>query len=261
MLLYKMKLIKITSLSFLFIFVILFSNTAFAQGLGENNFNDTTLGQLASINLHDHYLNFIQRQSELYSGREYIGFKEAAKGHQFLHSDLWQSANIVFDGFLYKDIDTRFDIYEQLVLIKHFDENGRMVSIVPDQKKIKSFTIYDKFYLNMDFLDTVKNSSKVGFLQVIYNGDIKVLAKREKNTVNSSLSNLYKEFREKERYFILKDNELYKISSKRAFLKVVPEYKKPLKKFARKRRMFFSDNKARFLKDMIEQYEFLKDNE
>ncbi len=248
-----MKIVLIVS-----IYVVIFhlKSPVFAQDSRLSN-NKDTLVQLASDNLHNHYLNFIKRQSELYSGRQFIGYKEVIKGHQFLFSKLWQPADIVYDNFLYKDVDSRFDIYNQELVIKHFDESGSMESIVPDQMKIKSFTIYDKYFLNMDLIDTLVNSSKLGYLQVVYNGEMIVLSKK----VKKALSGVNKEFNEKERYFIVKNNILYKVNNKRAFLKLVPQYKKPLKKFVRNRKLYFNENPSYFLQQMSKQYELLKANE
>ena len=223
--------------------------------------SDSTIRALAYEYTSNQYFKFLQRQAQLYSGREYLEFEIAIDGHQYLYSKLWESAYIKFEDLLYKNIDARYDLYRDLLIIKHFDESGRMVSIIPDQNLVKGFLIYGEHYIRIDPTDSIINTpQKAGFYHVIYDGKIPVLAKKIKNMNSSSTTTVSKEFVEKDRHFLIKEQELHLITGKGSLWKLFPEHKKDLKKFARKSGIYFAKEKGFFLTRVIKKYEMLTAN-
>ncbi|MFW5760414.1 MAG: hypothetical protein ACOCXH_05490 [Cyclobacteriaceae bacterium] len=219
---------------------------------------DTTLLTKAQEFTTEQYFQLIQRQAQLYSGPEYVEFETAIDGHQYLYSELWEKANIQFDHLLYKSIDARYDLYRDWLIIKHFDESGRMVSIVPDQDLIKGFSMHGEQFIRIELLDSIQNASgKTGYFHVIYNGKCTILSKKIKNLIASFSNNTSKEFSEKERFFLIKDDVLHQISGRKSLLKLFPEHKKELRRFARRNDLYFSREKENFLLQVIKEYEML----
>lgn len=245
---------------FLLLSALLFHNCILqAQNITVSS--DSTLRETAIRNTTDQYLQYMQRQAQLYSGREYVEFDFAIEGHQYLNSKLWEKANIEFGDLLYKQIDARYDLYRDLLIIKHFNEAGRMVSIVPDQEKIKYFNIYGNNYIRLASIDTLQEDPQIrGYYHVIYAGKYPILRKERKNLISSSTSDARKGFNEKYRYYLIKDNVIHHIRGKGSLWKLFPEYKKELKRYARRNRFYFAQEKGYYLSQVVKKYEMLTAN-
>lgn len=244
-----------------FLFFLLFFSYEYLLSQVNITSADSSLKQLAYEYTRDQYVDFMQRQAQLYSGSEYPRLESAIDGHQFLYSRLWEEADIRFGQLMYKNVDARYDLFRDLLIIKHFDQSGRMVSIIPDQDMVQSFHIHGEYFIRLDGLDSLLETPKSGvFYHVIKSGRYPVLSKKIKIVTNSTSASMSKEFREKFRYYIIKDNIVHPIRGRGSFLKLFPEYKKELKRFARDSGLYFSRHKELFLIRVTDRYETMTAN-
>ena len=95
-----------------------------------------------------------------------------------------------------------------------------------------------------------------GFYDLLYDGNVKILAKRRK-TISEDLSHqvLKVSFNEKNNYYLFRDNRYYSIKSKGSLLKVLKDKRKELNQFANKRKAEFNLNKELGFVKLAEHYD------
>lgn len=236
--------------SFVSSLIIAISTSLFAQAVN----NDSTVLSQSIASAREDYFTTIRSQAEVYNGSEYVDFERRIVGHQFFETDLHEEGSIVYEGIEYQNLEMQYEIYRDLCLIKHFSEKGFAYSIELNSQKIQEFRLLDHRFVFLSEDSVEKFNMKAGFYDIVMDREVKYFVKRIKTINQQSSADLTEEFLQKDKYFILKDQQYHQVRSRRSVLKLFPAYKKPLKKYFRRNRIYFNDDREFAIGEAIRVY-------
>jgi hypothetical protein len=140
-------------------------------------------------------------------------------GHQFFMKDQLYNGTLVYRGELYKGIEMKYDIYDQLIVLS-INNNNSIEWIVPHNDFISVFILGDKFFSKYNFGGVTR------FYQVVNDtGKVKCLYYWFKQRSDSENINYlgFSEFTESEKEnYLLLDGSLKKYKNNRSFTKLFP---------------------------------------
>lgn len=201
----------------IFIYVVLLHTATFncyAQ-ITDTAFVSASIAEAKRI-----YTARVLGESLLYNGTDYGEYVPLKDEHPFYLSDDWIYGSVIYDGQFYDNIMLQYDIAaDQLVIESHM--YGAQIQLI--KSKVHSFTLEDRKFINLS------SSSMKGFYEVLYDGETKVLAKRIKRLQERiSSSEITREFEEKNKYYLLANDEYVVVRNKKSVLKVLRGHKKEL---------------------------------
>jgi len=207
---------------------------AAGKASGQSAQTDTGASQGALNNvIANFYLN-IGQQSRLYSGREYQPYDPHIKGTALypLDAQSWAMGEVTYDGFVYKNVPLKYDIYKDIVvslLYNHFSS----YALLSERVSAFAFSGHHFVRVNAGNLENDKSGISTGFYDQLYGGKSEVLARRSKTVQNSTNQTLALEtyFIEANDYYVRKGNAYYKVSGQGAFLNVFKDKKPELQKY------------------------------
>jgi hypothetical protein len=207
-----------------------------------------------AINMYD---NEVGRNSFLYTGRVYHDKYGSIQGHQFFAEDYWEQSEIVYDGQYFDSVYLMYDIYNDLILLEHFNSNGLLSPIKLHNPKISSFTIQGYSFVKLE-KDTISGKPN-GFYNEIFLGDriaFYVLRKKEISKSND-INSVQEIFTEKDKYYFKLGEVFYQIRKKGKILKVLADHKKEIKGFMKSNLLLYRQNPERVLTEVAQYYESL----
>jgi hypothetical protein len=224
-------------------------NTALAQNLVSRNPSIEALS--------DQYDSAVGYSGRIFNGAEYGIKYPGVVDHAFLVSE-WQPGSINFLDRVYKGLELRYDIVNDLVVLKHYDpNNGISIAIMPAQEKINSFTLSSVKFVRLP--PQVTGEQKPRFYELIVDKEYKLVARHTKEKfIDKSRGAPVVGFQHKVKMYLLKNNEFIVIRNKRSLLNALEDKKKELTEFTRSRRTFWQDNPKRNAAILLEYYFDLK---
>jgi len=216
---------------------------------------DSTFVERSRTNAISFYSNSVRDQSLLFNGVEYKPIPEPYEGHPFFESEYIEEGSISYNGELYQNVPMQYDLVRDEVVIEHYDQKGYVGLVKPHQKKITSFVLLNHTFVHLGSQLTGEDI-RDGFYDLLYDGNVKILAKRKK-TISEDLSQqvLKVSFNEKSNYYLFKDNIYHAVKSKGSILKVLKDKRKELNQFANKHKADFNLNREYGLVKLAEYYD------
>jgi hypothetical protein len=188
-------------------------------------------------NLRKLYLNEIGDNAQIYHGSEYIRNGQPAGGFPYYASDKMLPGKIRYNGMEYADIDFRYDLSIDALVIYNFKRDA---SITLDPDKINSFVITGHTFKPL--LSTKSNELPVdGYYEELYFGDPGLYARREKKLVlpTGSDDGKYVQYNS---YYILLHGVYYPVEDKRSLVSVLKDHTSEINKYARANKLDFKKN-------------------
>ena len=181
------------------------------------------------------YTKAIGVNAHLYNGSEYIDYDHRITGNPFFGDLYFTSGSIVFDGILYTDVKMFYDILNDDVVIKNYNDTALLLA----KNKISSFTFAGHYFIRVS-ADSSDAEIKSGFYEVLYDGRTKLFAKRKKE-ITEKIALQYSEssFTEHNDYYILKNDIFYPANDKGSALNVMKNKKSELTKFIHQNKLKF----------------------
>jgi len=224
-------------------------------------YGQSLVSQNASIKpLQELYVQELGNSSRIFSGAEYATRYRDVVDHQFFTYD-WEPGSIRFQGQEFDQLDLRYDIVSDLVLVKYFDpKDGRMVAIKPAQQKVESFEIMSFQFARLG--PEVTLDSKPGYYEVLLNKEYKLYARHWKERfVDKSRGEAVVGFDHKTRIYLLKDGKFTHIRNFGSLLEEFEDKKKELRIYARSQNMIWKSNSRRNAVLIVKQYMALKNGQ
>ncbi len=236
------------------IFGLLFCSTTYGQQIedSQDEFNQKAL--LKAISIYDAKIG---KNSFVNTGRSYYDPYNGVKGHQFFNDDYWEQGSLIYEEHAFDDIFLKYDIHRDLLLIEFFNSDGHLSPIQLYSSKVSSFELMGYYFIWID-KDTISNL-KAGFYNQMYKSkDFGVLIKRRKEIVKlSEINNVNEKFTIKDRYYIKKNENFYKVKSKGSVVKALADRKKEIKSFIKENNFRFKNNPDQQLVEVVKYYESL----
>ncbi|AXT19909.1 hypothetical protein D7030_01960 [Flavobacteriaceae bacterium AU392] len=195
---------------------------------------------------------------DLYNGVEYKEKYTTIEGNnQYFLSNYTPSqypiGNVVYDDQPYYDINLKYDIHNNLVVVRLLNQSGQFAfQLIPE--KIKQFTIDNHLFVNMSYPGNKITSAKIeGFYEVIYqNNNIALLSKHTKTKaqdLNGSFA--YTKFTYQNKLFLHYNANYFLVKSKRDFIQVFPNHKKSINSFYKEHRHLMKFNFDEFISQFM----------
>lgn len=224
---------------------------AFAQTKQDTAF--ASAARRNALNLHGKALG---SQSPIYNGSRYATPKQTFEQHPYFSSEDWITGAVHYDGEYFTDVPLMYDLLSDALITEHLP-SGHAIQLVPG--KLESFSVAGHRFEKV-VNDSVSNSlPRTGFYDVLYGGHTKVVASRQKFLREKiEVRVITVTYEERNRYFILRDGEFFPVRSKGSVLKILDNRRQELKRFLKREKIIFSDNRELALKRLAEHYDNVK---
>ena len=174
----------------------------------------------------------------------------------------YQKGNVAYDGEQYFDVNLKYDLYEDVLIVQPFTTSRDIgVNLIPS--KTLSFKLDGKDFVNFEkYYPNLQEENISGFLEEVeYAPNLRLFIKyykdyREKN----DRSYTYYEFYENHDFYLLRDGNFREITSRRDVYKIFPEYKDQIKSFYKGNKDLANSNEVMFFKNLAEYLSNLPKN-
>ncbi|MEX1239125.1 MAG: hypothetical protein WEB30_05390 [Cyclobacteriaceae bacterium] len=240
-------MIRILTLSVL---SLLSSAVAFPQSHG-----DTTFVSAVKENTISLYKQALRAQSRLNNGSKYRATGHSLEQHPYFLSEDWIAGSVFYDGEFFGDVFLMYDLNQGVLVTEHYP-SGNSIELV--DQKLRNFTLQGHYFERIDIESVANSLPKTDFYDILYGGESKVVAHRQKllrREIESGTIEI--SYDEKYRYFIFRNGVFFPVKSKGSALKVMSDKKQELKRFHKQNRASFFKNRELMLKRLAEYYDSL----
>jgi len=188
----------------------------------------------------------------IYKGTSYVElYRVINEKHKFHETSDFTLGEVIYDNQPYFDLQLKYDLFEDQLLVAHPVGNSTQVMILIADK-IKSFTLNDGNFINTNKL-SIKQGR--GFCEVLTrNGASQLLKKYFKRPIKKlDKRSIYYEFREETTYVLFYKGEFYDIKNVRDLFEAYPENKNEIRQFAKDYAALKKSNKDRFMTSVVER--------
>jgi hypothetical protein len=203
------------------------------------------------------YEGFIHGQELFYNGSAYVEPARTGDQHSFFLSEDWIFGSVSFDGETFNNVPFLYDIMIDQLITESATGN---MQVLP-REKVRWFTLGERRFENIDNKAANNSLPRSGFYEVLYSGKTKLICLRQKlqqEKIESRILDIY--YEEKNRYFVLKNDEFIGVKNKGSLIKVLNDQKSQLKAFARKNAAQFGDNRDALMAAIATEYDLLTTN-
>lgn len=190
----------------------------------------------------------------LFNGKIWLGMYFNVYGTEFLIEDKWYKADIKVNDIHFKDVDVKYDIYNDNLLANYY--NKRI--IILNKENIEAFTLYtgDR---NLFFINEKGRNGLDGYYQVIYEGDTRLLKKWRKKRAQFVIEARYDEFQPDNVLIFVKDQEIYQVKNRRKLLRIFGDNKREIRSFIRQENIHLDPEKPESIVPVLEFFDSLQE--
>jgi hypothetical protein len=242
---------------FPFVILLCASLGGFKNLSAQKSVADTTSRRIALQQVTDFYFRSVAESGFLNYGNEVIEYTDKSVSHPFYSEDRFAYGTINGFGVTYQDIPVKYDIVHDKLIVLDFNKIFKVEQI---SERIDSFSLLGHGFVRLAADSIDQSEITTGFYERLYKGNsVAVFAKRKKIA-----SELIKEghselsFKERNYYFIRKDDNYYPVSDKGSVMDVFRDKKKELDNYLKKNKIKFNNNREYAMTFLAEHYEFLK---
>ncbi|MDP4283776.1 MAG: hypothetical protein Q8891_05095 [Bacteroidota bacterium] len=186
-----------------------------------------------SIKSYDQYSG---AEANIYNGKEYIPYIFNKEGSPFFEKDSLVNGWVSYGGHLYQPIRMQYDVARNQVVILNYDQNSK---IYLRNEIIDSFHFLDHLFIPLKE-NLKENLDYTGFYDLLFNGNIRVLAIRQKSYKENIRDNeLIRVFYGNDQFYIYKGDKYYKVKNKKEVFKIFSNKKKEIAKRLREQNVKF----------------------
>lgn len=195
--------------------------------------------------------------TEINNGTVYIEelkTEENKNTHKFFSTNKYQLGNICYDNQNYFNVLMKYDLYEDQIIVK-IKKKSNYSTIKLVQEKVQNFSINSNYFVNHKFFKNTTSTSSFSFYQILFESKELSLFKVNKKESSELIKEmkLYYEFNNKNFYYILYNDNMYLIKSKKDIKRIFPIYKKDIYSFYKKNKKLFKKDKNTFFIQLTEQ--------
>jgi hypothetical protein len=218
--------------------------------------DSTTIQAQAEKNAVAFYTKYIGENSSLYNGSEYVAYDFHIKGYQYFQWSTLQQGTVNYNGTRYDNINIAYDIVRDELITFRYNDNVRIRLVT---EKIDYFSWPGHFFIRLIQDSLNKPVITTGFYERLYDGKMKLYAKRKKKimeTITSEGDNL--SFKEISLYLVQKNGQFYSMQKEGELLDLLNDKRKEVKKYLRKNKIKFKKAPEKAILTAIEYYDQLK---
>lgn len=195
-------------------------------------------------------------QTHLYNGTEYIDYKRPyLEGDQFFISKAVVPGNVFYDGSWYTQVSMLYDLVTDEVIMPH-NSSGLMMKLI--SSKVDTFQMHGHTFVRHKADSAAQTLLQPGFYDLMHSDNSQFLVKRIKTSQERATpTGMEGEFREGDKFYILKDGKYHQVNSKRSVYKVFKDKKRQLQKFASAQRFKFRKQREEAILALTRYYDSL----
>ncbi|QCW98636.1 hypothetical protein FGM00_00305 [Aggregatimonas sangjinii] len=171
-----------------------------------------------------------QSNSGIFKGVVYDEeFRVITDRHQFFEKAAYVSGSVVFDKQSYFDLQLRYDVFNDNLLVLNAEVVG-LPAIILEKEHTEVFQLGNHRFKNIDLLYPERGKLS-GFAEVLVSTDSLSLYKKHHKRLlkRTDQKTLYSEFKSTASYYFEHDNNLYRIKKATDLATVFPEQRKTIK--------------------------------
>lgn len=219
------------------------SLTTFSQKTKKTE-SDSLLTAHAVVKAKEIYTSALGSDSHLFNGSQYVPvlIHNYDIGYPYFLSDDWiDSTTIVYSGQRYDNITAQYDIVHEKLIIDHTYSHFAIQLVT---ENISEFIIGGHTFVHLKSDSGQHNTPPTGFYDLLYDGRVKLYARRRKEINSVIEAPLVKtEFLDKTQFFVYKDGDYTAVRNKSSVLKLFSDRKSALRKYLNKNKFNFKTNR------------------
>ncbi len=211
----------------------------------------------ALVNAKRRYLEALNGQSGLYNGRQYNFRYLDIKGTPFYGGTAWNTGDILYDNQLYEGIHMKLDIYNNILVIDYYDSRGKFYILRLQNERIEYFRWPGHYFIHIKQETPDSYGLAPGFYDLLYDGNIRVLARYTKFTTKNNSPSEYQleAFDEKDHFFIVKDSTIFQVKKRHSLLSVFSDKEGEINTYIKKHRLKFRDQPGLEIAEVAAYYD------
>ena len=223
----------------------------------QNSTVDTASRIIALKQVTDFYFHSIAESGLVNYGNEVMEYADKSINHPFYYTDEFVTGSMFGYGVIYNSIPLKYDLVHDKLIVLHFN---KIFSVEQISERIDRFTISGHEFVRLVPDSSSQSEVSAGFYDRIYSGkSVSLFAKRKKIAAERMKEGQSENiFKERNSYFIKKDNFFHPVSDKSSVLKVLSDKRKELEMFLKKNKIKFNQNREYAMAQLSEQYDRLK---
>ena len=189
----------------------------------------------------------------LYNGRNWESHYGNVRGNEYFLSGDWLPGELIMNNRTFTGIMLKYDILNDQLLTR---VNPGTI-IILNKQSVDKFTIRgnsDYIFINHASSDP---SSPLGYFHLLRNGRTMLLVKYVKEIKILAIENKYDEFYQKQAVYLVKDNQLYRISSRKDLLRVLEDHIDELRKHVKEKNLKVYTRDPATIIPLLEYYDSL----
>jgi hypothetical protein len=200
--------------------------------------NKESFRKQAIQNLIGLYYHSLDSQAELYTAPLYERHIPAfTLGHPFFFSDSFSVGSIGYNGLIYTDVPVLYDIVRDELVTR--SPNGFGIALI--KPKVDSFSFSGRLFVKLN--DDTSGVATQSYYEMLYNGNIQLLAKRKKDVqVSSGVSTVERRVYEQDRYYLYKNGLFETIKNKNSLLSALKDKKNAVQQFIKQNNLKLKQN-------------------
>jgi len=221
---------------------------------GELRIANNTYDKTAK-HLYDNYTLTVGKASQILNGPEYYYDDKTRGGDPFFGTQQFHDGSVIYDGNIFENLDVGYDIFRDELFIS----DGIIATLKLPQEKVAGFSLGNNTFIMIQNDTLWRNQLNSGYYHLLYNGELKVLAKRKKKIIPSSDGQYRYMFEGADKLYVLKNNIFYPIRSKGALRKILADEKKPIREYYNENWLTMLEVES-YVVNICQYYDFLKKN-
>jgi hypothetical protein len=151
--------------------------------------------------------------SGIINGPEYFIPMQGSTTHPFYGSRDLSLEWVVFKDQRYGNVALMYDIYGDILILRHRDKNGIFVLIQLEKEYVDAFTLYGHQFKKISIVDSNDKKQTPRFFDILFDGEMIDLVAERKKTIHVVDSRPQYQYEEK--FYFLKNNRLIPLTSKK----------------------------------------------
>ena len=215
---------------------------------------DTAFLRTTVQNAKDLYAAAVKTQMHLYNGSQYLDYDPIEEEHPYFVDSDWSNGWIIYDNERYDNTPLLYNINNDKIVAEHYA--GAFIDLIAT--KVTAFHIHGHTFRRLMPADDKRGGITEGFYDILYDGKVKIIAKRTKKFVQVVQLHEYENsFEEKEHYYIVRDQNFFTVRSKKNALDILGDQKQALRQFIRTNKLSFKKQREQVLIKMAAYYDTL----
>ena len=167
----------------------------------------------------------------LINGPEYFIAFQGGPTNPFFGSLELSDNQLWFDQAYYPKVQLMYDIYTDMLVVRHRDKNGIFSMIALDQSKIEGFTLHNHHFRKLTNRKSLGGHVDNGYYDILYTGKHVMVAAKRMKVETQTTSRV--EYKADDRYYFIRDNQWVSLGGLSSISGLMKENANEIKAFAK----------------------------